>query len=96
MPLGMGTEKFLWAEDFWLAAGGGGDDAPLTGSRSISMELRPLMAEVERADRRFRSSGGRFKGWVSGSNLLLRREEVGSVDWRASRDFGVVEDFRSR
>ena len=47
------------------------------------------MAEFAKADKRLRSSGGRFRGWVSGSNLLLRREEddddAGSVDCRESR-----------
>lgn len=45
------------------------------------------MAAVAKADRRSRSSGGKFSGWMSGSNLLLRRDEEkdeGSVECRES------------
>lgn len=59
VPLGMGTEKFAWAEGFWGEPG----DAPLTGgSRSMSMELLPLMADCANEDRRLRSSGGKLRG----------------------------------
>lgn len=76
----MGTEKFVWAEEF-----GGGDEAPFTGSLSISIELRRLMADWDRAESRLRSSGGKFRGCVSASNLLRREEdESGSVEWRES------------
>jgi hypothetical protein len=87
---GMGTEKLVCAEGC-CGEEAGDDDAPFTtGSRSTSIELLPLMAEFAKADKRLRSSGGRFRGWVSGSNLLLRREEDddeddGSVDCRESR-----------
>lgn len=56
---------------------------PLTGSLSTSIELRALIAD--RAERRFRCSGGRLRGCVSGS-IFFRREdepEPGSVAWRA-------------
>lgn len=55
---------------------------------SISMELRALMAE--RADSLLRCSGGRFRGWVSGSIFFRREEEEepGSVACRA-RERGV-------
>lgn len=59
VPLGMGTEKFAWAEGFWEDSA---DDAPLTGSRSMSMELLPLMADCAKEDRRLRSSGGKLRG----------------------------------
>jgi hypothetical protein len=86
----MGTEKLAWAEGF-----GGGEEAPLTGSRSMSMELRPLMADLASSDRRWRSSGGRFRGWVLGSNFGRRDDEAapGSVEWRAARE--GLEDFES-
>lgn len=52
------------------------------------MELLRLMAA--RAEKRLRSSGGKLRGWVSGS-YLCRREEPGSVEWRPKgredRDF---------
>lgn len=46
------------------------------------------MAEFAKADKRLRSSGGKFSGWVSGSNLLRREDDDddGSVDCRESRD----------
>lgn len=95
LPLGMGTAKFFWAEAFDepLVGGGGGDAAPLTGCGSISIELE-FMAELDMADSRFRSrsSGGRFNGWVSGSYLLLRREEPASVECRESREDLDVDD----
>lgn len=80
----------------------GDDGAPLTGSRSMSMELLPLMMGVLgvlgvldalgvlgelSTERRRRSSGGRFRGWVLGSNFCLRDEdELRSVWWREERD----------
>lgn len=95
LPLGMGTAKFFWAEGFDepLVGGGGGDAAPLTGCGSISIELE-FMAELDKADSRLRSrsSGGRFNGWVSGSYLLLRREEPASVECRESREDLDVDD----
>lgn len=100
VPLGMGTEKFAWAEGFGVAGGGGEEDGavplPLTGgSRSISIALLPLIAELARAEKRLRSSGGRFNGWMSESNLLLRRDDdVGSVACRESLEVrGDDEDL---
>lgn len=60
----------------------------------MSIELRPLMADCDKAEKRFRSSGGKFSGWVFGSILLesffFRREEdeedPGSVEWREARE----------
>ena len=96
VPLGMGTEKFAWAEEF---CGELGDPAPLRGSRSISMALLPLMADCARVERRLRSSGGKFSGWVSGSNLDRREDDEEpprSVEWREARegreDLGDEED----
>lgn len=82
LPLGMGTAKFFWAEGFEDGLGGGGDAAPLTGWGSTS-----ILADM--ADRRFRSrsSGGKFNGCVSGSYLLLRRDEwPASVECRDRRE----------
>lgn len=95
LPLGMGTAKFFWAEGFDepLVGGGGGDAAPFTGCGSTSIELE-FMAELDMADSRLRSrsSGGRFNGWVSGSYLLLRREEPASVECRERREDLDVDD----
>ncbi len=66
----------------WLRGRG----CPLVGgSLSMSMEFRPLMAES--AENRFLSSGGRFRGWVSGSCFFLRDDEPGSgcVSRKAAR-----------
>ena len=83
-PLGMGTEKFVCADKF---CGGEPGEAPLTGSRSMSMELLPLMADCANEDKRWRSSGGKFSGCVSGSYLDRREEEEpGSVECREPRD----------
>ncbi len=61
---------------FCCAAGVDGLAAPdvtTSGvSRSVSMELRLDM--LESRERRFRSSGGRFRGWVLGS-IFRRRED---------------------
>jgi hypothetical protein len=65
MVNGVCCEKGCW---------GGGEEGVLAeGSRSISIELRPLMAD--NADNRLRCSGGRLSGWVSRSVLLRREEE---------------------
>jgi hypothetical protein len=55
----------------------------LTGSLSVSIELRALMAES--SDSRLRCSGGRLRGCVSGSTFF-RREEArpASVGCRAN------------
>ena len=67
----------------------------------MSIELRPLMvvAERDRAEKRLRSSGGRLRGCVSRSSLLLREEEeetLGSVECLAKRECRDDEDFTSR
>lgn len=58
------------------------------------MELLPLMADCANEERRLRSSGGKLRGWVSGSNLARREddEEPGSVECRELRD-GRDDDF---
>ena len=83
LPLGIGTAKLACAEGFWDSGGVVEAAVPLTGSRSISIELPLFMAFVARADRRLRSSGGRFRGWVLGS-ILFRLERPGSVECRES------------
>lgn len=55
---------------------------PLIGSLSTSIEFRSLIADRV-ADSRFRCSGGRLRGCVSGSIFFLREEKLGSVAWRA-------------
>lgn len=62
-----------------------------------------LIVEYERAERRFRSSGGRLRGCVSGSSLLRRLEVLRSEaclecrNWRgedlASRGGSDRDDF---
>lgn len=89
VPSGIGTVKVLAL--LVVLADGLEGDAPLTGSRSTSMELRPLMADCDRADRRRRSSGGRLRGWVLGSNLGRRDEEPVSEECRELRE-GREED----
>lgn len=87
MPLGIGTEKLACAD---AALGGDGVEWPLTGSWSMSIELRPLMADCDNAERRLRSSGGKLSGWVLVSIFFLREEdedvEPGSVECREARD----------
>lgn len=53
------------------------------------------MVELDNLDKRRRSSGGKLRGCVSGSNLLRREDEVddGSVECRESLAWrGVEED----
>jgi len=68
---------------------------PLTGSLSTSIELRSPMAD--KADKRFRCSGGRLSGCVSGSIFFCLREELVSVEWRAKlREGRGCDDLASR
>lgn len=84
----MGTEKAACGWGCWACwvVGEEGAGGLLDGG-STSIALGSLM--LERTERRFLSSGGRFSGWVLRSTLLRREEEdveerlLGSVDWRA-------------
>ena len=86
----MGTAKLVWADEVC----GGVEGAVPTGSWSMSMELWSLMAELDSSESRFLSSGGKLRGCVSGSTLLLREEEPGSVECLEPRD-GREDDLVS-
>ena len=52
---------------------------------------------ADSADRRFRCSGGRLRGWVSGSIFFALRDEPGSVAWRVKvRGGRGCDDLASR
>ena len=76
VPFVMGTEKADWGWG-WACWGLVEEEDGLEGG-STSMALGSLM--LERAERRFLSSGGRLSGWVLRSTLLRRDEWPGSVE----------------
>lgn len=86
VPFVMGTEK---ADCGWGCACWGGEDVDGLEGGSTSMALGSLM--LESAERRFLSSGGRLRGWVSGTVRLRREEWPGSVEWRTKvrEDLGL-------
>lgn len=97
-PFAAAAAGILEADDEGVACdagccGGGDEGVPLGGSRSMSIELRLLMLFADMAEKRFRCSGGRFRGCVSGS--IFFRREPGSVGCLAKERDGRALASRS-
>jgi hypothetical protein len=91
VPFATGIVKeFAWDRGGAGWGGGGGeDDEPLMGdSLSTSIEFRPLIAD--RSENRFRCSGGKLRGCVSGSSFFRREDE----DPDSAAERGKVRELR--